>query len=71
MVGKIDHAEGGTPSQHVHSEHPVDEEYRDDGSDNVNDPVASCFRLPKIEHAVMVAAQCRRRSAISLNPKVV
>ena len=42
-------------SQHVHPEHPPDEEYRDDGSRDVNDPVARCFRFSKIEHAAMVA----------------
>jgi hypothetical protein len=42
-------------SQHVHPEHPPNEEYRDDGPCDVNCPVARCFRFPKIEHAAMVA----------------
>ena len=42
-------------SQYVHSKHPPDEEYRDDGPRDVNYPVASCFRFSKIEHAAMVA----------------
>ena len=42
-------------SQYVHPKHPPDKEYRDDGPRDVNYPVASCFRLPKIEHAIMVA----------------
>ena len=37
-------------SQHVHPKHPPDEEYRDDGSRDVNYPVARCFRFPKIKH---------------------
>jgi hypothetical protein len=31
-------------SQYVHPKHPPDKEYRDDGSRDVHDPVASCFR---------------------------
>ncbi len=42
-------------SQYVHSKHPPDEEYCDDGPCDVNYPVASCFRFSKIEHAEMVA----------------
>jgi hypothetical protein len=42
-------------SQYVHPKHPPDQEYRDDATNDVNDPVASCFRLSKIEHAPMVA----------------
>ncbi len=42
-------------SQYVHPKHPPNKEYRDDGPRYVNYPVASCFRLPKIEHATMVA----------------
>jgi hypothetical protein len=42
-------------SQYVHPKHPPDKEYRDDGPRDMNDPVASCFRFPKIEHAAMVA----------------
>jgi hypothetical protein len=43
-------------SQYVHPKHPPDKEYRDDGPRDMNDPVASCFRFAKIEHAAMVAA---------------
>jgi hypothetical protein len=42
-------------SQYVHPKHPPGKEYRDDGPRDVNYPVASCFRFPKIEHAAMVA----------------
>ena len=42
-------------SEYVHPKHPPDKEYRDDGPRDVNYPVASCFRFPKIEHAAMVA----------------
>jgi hypothetical protein len=42
-------------SQYVHPKHPPDKEYCDDGPCDVNYPVASCFRLAKIEHAAMVA----------------
>jgi len=44
-----------TDSQYEHPKHPPDKEYRDNGTRDVNDPVASCFRFPKIEHAAMVA----------------
>src|ERR1700724_616078 len=43
-------------SQYVHSKHPPDKEYRNDGPRDVNDPVADCLRLPKVEHAAMLAA---------------
>ena len=46
-------------SQYIHSKHPPDEEYRDDGTRDVNDPVTSCFRLPKIEHAAIVAVSAQ------------
>jgi len=36
--------------QCVHPQHPPDEEYRNDGPCDVNDPVASCFRFSEIEH---------------------
>ena len=42
-------------SQYVHPKHPPDKEYREEGPRDVNYPVASCFRSPKIEHAAMVA----------------
>jgi hypothetical protein len=42
-------------SQYVYPKHPPDKEYRDDGPRDVNYPVASCFRFPKIEHAAMLA----------------
>jgi hypothetical protein len=42
-------------SQYVYPKHPPDKEYRDDGPCNVNDPVARCFRFPKVEHAAMLA----------------
>ena len=45
------------PLQHIHPKQPPDQEYRDHGTDYVNYPVASCFRLPKIEHAAMVAGR--------------
>jgi len=47
---------GHRHSQHVDPKHPPDEEYRDDGSRDMNDPVARCFRFSEIEHAAMVAA---------------
>ena len=42
-------------SQYVHPKHPPDQEYCDHGPRDVNDPVANCFRLPKVEHWAMVA----------------
>jgi hypothetical protein len=36
--------------QYVQAQHPPDKEYRDDGSGDVNYPVANCFRFSKIEH---------------------
>ncbi len=39
----------------VHPQHPPDEEYRNDRSCDVNDPVANGFRFSEIEHAAMVA----------------
>src|SRR6476620_9287083 len=42
-------------SQYEHPKHPPDKEYRDDGAGDVNDPIASCLWLTKIEHAAMVA----------------
>jgi len=50
-------------SQHVHPKHPPDQKYRDDTPDDVNDPVASCLRLSKIEHAPMVAGPAYVRDA--------
>ena len=47
------------PSQYVHPKHPPDQEYRDDGSRDVNDPVANGFRFSKIEHVAMVAGRAR------------
>jgi len=44
-------------SQYVHPKHPPDKEYHDDGPRDVNYPVASCFRFPKIDHAAMVAGR--------------
>src|ERR1700722_20839040 len=62
-----------THSEYEHPKHPPDKEYRDDGSRDVNDPVARCFRFPKIEHAAMVAgprAGARaRRSCLRLMAK--
>src|SRR5579872_852401 len=48
-------AADGARSEYVHPQHPPDKEYRDDGPRDVNYPVASCFRFPKIEHTAMVA----------------
>jgi len=42
-------------SQYVRPKHPPDKEYRDDGTRDVNDPVASGFRFAEIEHAAIVA----------------
>jgi hypothetical protein len=42
-------------SEYVHPKHPPDKEYSDDGARDVNCPVTSCFRCPKIEHVAMVA----------------
>jgi hypothetical protein len=52
-------------SQHVHPKHPPDQKYRDDTPDDVNDPVASCLRLSKIEHAPMVAGPAYVRCLFS------
>ena len=45
--------------QYIHSQHPPDKEYRDDGPDNMNYPVANCFRFSKTEHSAMVAGTVR------------
>ena len=42
-------------SYYEHPKHPPNKEYRDDGCRDVNDPVARCFRFPKIKHSAMVA----------------
>lgn len=42
-------------SQYVNPKHPPDKKYRDNDPRDVNYPVASCFRLPKIEHVAIVA----------------
>jgi hypothetical protein len=49
--------------QDVHPEHPPDEEYCDDASGYVNDPVAGGFRFSKIEHSAMVAVPPRNERA--------
>jgi hypothetical protein len=41
--------------QHVEPQHPPDEEQRDNGTRDMNDPVANCFRLAEIEHGGIVA----------------
>jgi len=40
--------------QYVHPQHPPDKEYRNNGPEDVNDPVANGFRFPKIKHSAMV-----------------
>jgi hypothetical protein len=52
-------------SQYVHPKHPPDKEYRDDDPRDVNYPVASCLRFPKIEHAAMVAGSARGSGVVS------
>jgi len=42
-------------SEYVDAKHPPDKEKRNNGSRDVNYPVASRFRFTKIEHAAMVA----------------
>jgi hypothetical protein len=37
-------------SEHVDAQHPVNQENRDNGSRDMNDPVARCFWLAEIEH---------------------
>jgi hypothetical protein len=59
-----------THSEYENPKHPPDKEYRDDGSRDVNDPVARCFRFPKIEHAAMVAGLPRRRRYIVATLKI-
>jgi hypothetical protein len=48
--------------QHVEPQHPPDEEQRDDGTRDMNDPVANCFRLAEIEHGGIVARGLKRGS---------
>lgn len=43
------------PLQDEHPKHPPDQEERDDGSGDVDDPVARGLRFPKIEHSAIVA----------------
>ena len=52
--------------QHIETQHPPDQEYRDAGPHDVNYPVASCLRLPKIEHVAMVAGPERGPPSSSL-----
>jgi hypothetical protein len=54
-------------SQYVHPQHPPDNEYRDDGPRDVNDPVASCSRFSEIEHAAMVAGPASGSGSSSLS----
>jgi len=53
--------------QHVHAQHPPDEEYGDDGSGDVNDPVANGLRFSEIKHARIVAGPPHARE-ISREP---
>jgi hypothetical protein len=71
----IDPLAGATPElsqagrwalQDIEPQHPPDKKYREGGAYDVNDPVASCLRLTKIEHAAMVAVP--RGSPISNFP---
>jgi hypothetical protein len=41
--------------QHIDSQHPPDKEYRNNCPRNMDDPVATCFRIAKIEHDEIVA----------------
>ena len=49
-------------SKYVRPKHPPNKKYRDNGPRDVNRPVASCFRFPKIEHAAMVAGPAQLTS---------
>ncbi len=54
------HPEGfGAHSQDVHSKHPPDKEYGDDGPSDVDYPVANGFRFSEIKHAAMVAGSAQ------------
>ena len=44
--------------EYVHPEHPPDEEYCDDSSRDVDDPVAGSLRFAEVEHGNMVAGRC-------------
>src|SRR6202521_5125632 len=41
--------------QHIESQHPPDKEYCNDRPRNMDDPVATCFRIAEIEHDGIVA----------------
>ena len=41
--------------QHIESQHPPNKEYRNNCPGNVDDPVATCFRIAEIEHDGIVA----------------
>lgn len=45
--------------QYEHPKHPPNKKQRNDGPRDVNYPVASCFRFPKIKHGAMVAGSAR------------
>jgi hypothetical protein len=48
-------ATGTRRSENENAQHPPYEEQRDDGTRDMNDPVANRFRIAKIEHGCMVA----------------
>src|ERR1035437_9906372 len=41
--------------QHIESQHPPDKEYCNNRPRNMDDPVATCFRIAEIEHDGIVA----------------
>src|ERR1700687_1492401 len=41
--------------QHIESQHPPDKEYCHNRPRNMDDPVATCFRIAEIEHDGIVA----------------
>jgi hypothetical protein len=52
--------QGQRGSQNVNAEHPPNQEYRDERSCDVNDPVTDRLRFAKIEHAAMLAGLFRK-----------
>jgi hypothetical protein len=61
----------GGALQHIEPQHPPDKEYCNNGSGDMNDPVANCFRFAEIEHDGIVARTEGRSAARHPYPKTI
>jgi len=48
--------------RHIESQHPPHKEYCNNCSRNMDDPVATCFRIAEIEHDGIVARGSKKAS---------